>query len=335
MEQTEQPLTIAYIGNFEPEHSTENHVRQAAERVGHTVVPLQENTRETWAELQALERGGSVPDVVLWTRTGWDWPACAGWTWEEATGQQAAAMEHLAALGIPTIGFHLDRWWGLDRTGQIYDEPFFRVDLLCTADGGHVLCWAEADVNHFWLPPGVLLAECEREPRPNFKCEPVIWMGSWQHYHAEWLPYRRQLIRTVKGRHRNRFGLYPRRQGIRGQGLTDLYATAKVVVGDSCLAGGITHYWSDRIPETLGRGGVLVHPAVVGIEGHYTPGEHLLTYELDDWDGLLEQIDWALTNPAEADEMRAAGREHVMAHHTYEVRIEQALAEARHQDLLR
>jgi hypothetical protein len=331
---TTRPLRIAYVGNFQPEHSTENHVRQAAERVGHTVIELQENTAGTW-DLLRTEPEQLGADLLLWTRTGWDWPAMTGWSWEQATQYQADALDALRAAGVPSVGFHLDRWWGLDREAQVYDEPFFGCDLVCTADGGHQAEWEAADVNHHWLPPGVLLAECERQPSANAHAEPIVWVGSWQRYHAEWLPYRRELVQGLRRRYRRQFGIYPRRgQGLRGEKLTDLYAATKVVVGDSCLAGGATHYWSDRIPETLGRGGLLLHPEVEGLDEHYTPGEHLLTYELGDWDGLHRLIDWVLANPEQADVIRREGRHHVMAHHTYEVRVQQLVQLATDQGLL-
>ena len=318
-------LNIAYLGNFEPEHSTENHVRQAAERRGHTVQQLQENNVDSWFRL--TDRSFDA-DMGIWTRTGWDWPHLTGWSWEEATQHQTRALEHLAEVGIPTVGFHLDRWWGLDREGQILNEPFFQCDIVCTADGGRQDDWERVGVNHVWLPPGVSLAECEREPEPRgeYARQSVTWVGSWQHYHPEWLPYRRELIRQLKKRYRRELGLYPRRgQGIRGKDLTDLYNATKVVVGDSCLSGDATHYWSDRIPETLGRGGFLIHPNVVGLETHFTPGVHLATYDLWDWDGLLDTIDRFLLDETTRNEIRHAGREHVMTHHTYERRIDQVV----------
>jgi hypothetical protein len=332
-----EPLRVAYVGNFQPEHSTENHVLQALGNLGHHVLPLQENSAATWDQLRTDQLPEPV-DVLLWTRTGWDWPAMTGWSWEQATQYQADALDAMAKAGVPTIGFHLDRWWGLDRELQVYDEPFFGCDLVATADGGHAEQWEAANVNHVWMPPGVLLAECQRapRPRPDYARTPIVWVGSWQRYHAEWLPYRRELIQRLQRRYRRQLGLFPRRgQGLRGAELTDLYAAAKVVVGDSCLAGDATHYWSDRIPETLGRGGLLIHPEVHGLADHFTPGEHLLTYKLGDWDQLYEHIDWALAHPDEAAAIRTAGQAHVMQHHTYERRMDQLLAEARRQELLR
>lgn len=334
-------LTIAYVGNFEPEHSTENHVRAAAERLGHTVVPLQENTIDAWNHLHLLGAGEHA-DLVLWTRTGWDWQHMCDISHEQATVMQLDALDHLADVGVPTVGFHLDRWWGLDREAQVFDEPFFRSGMVITAEGGREDEWAVADVNHHWLPPGVLLAECERPlgtpeaGRPR-RVEDVIWVGSWNRYHPEWRDYRVELVTRMRRVYRNRFGVYPRgRVAARGAKLTELYGRSKVVVGDSCLAGDPTptRYWSDRIPETLGRGGLLVHPWVEGLEEWFTPGEHLLTYTLHDFDEFEAQVAWALAHPTEATEIREAGRAHVMKHHTYERRVEQVLVLARADGLL-
>ena len=326
-------LRIGYIGNFDPEHSTENHVRQAIERVGHQCLPFQENQTETWTDLGAYDID---LDLVLWTRTGWDWPHLTGWSWEEATGRQRDLLAHLAGKSIPTVGFHLDRWWGLDREGQVDVEPFFRCDLVCTADGGHPDKWEQAGVNHVWLPPGVSLAECERTPRirAEYARTPLVWVGSWQHYHPEWQPYRRELIGQLRSRYRGKVGLYPKRgRGIRGQPLCDLYNSAKIVIGDSCLAGGATRYWSDRIPETVGRGGFLVHPWVDGLDEHFGP-EHLATWPLGDWDALFAVVDHYLSDDGARDTIRRAGREHVMNHHTYERRVEQVIDLCEEQGLL-
>ena len=307
---------------------------QAAERVGHQVVRLQENKTETWTDFGPYDG----LDFVLWTRTGWDWPHLTGWSWEEATARQRVLLNEMRQRGTPTVGFHLDRWWGLDREGQIDVEPFFRCDLVCTADGGHEAEWEAAGVNHVWLPPGVSLAECERTPtvQPDFARTPVVWVGSWQHYHPEWLPYRRELIRRLRQKYRRQIGLYPKRgRGIRGQPLTDLYNSAKIVIGDSCLSGGATAYISDRIPETLGRGGFLIHPWVEGVMDElYTDGEHLATYTVGDWGQLFDKIDHYLEHDQERDEIRHAGRDHVMAHHTYERRVEQVIDICKQRGLL-
>ena len=81
---------------------------------------------------------------------------------------------------------------------------------------------------------------------------------------VKWL--RKNYDRQVK------FWPEPNQHAVRGDDLTDLYASVKVVVGDSCLVpkpdgSPMTHYCSDRIPETLGRGGLLLHPVVEDVTG--------------------------------------------------------------------
>lgn len=321
---------IAYVGNFLPEHSTENHVRKALGNLDHPVIPLQENTAATW---DALTRPDIGVDLVLWTRTGWDWNHDCGWDNDTRLARQHDALAACADQGIPTVGFHLDRWWGLDREGQVYDEPFFGCDLVFTADGGHPDEWESAGVNHRWASPAVLRAETERVGRPSPRRYPqrLAFVGSWQSYHPEW-SYRGELVRHLQRTYGRRFAAYPnqRYRTLRGQPLADLYATVPLLVGDSCLAPLADppgFYWSDRVPETLGRGGVLVHPHVEGIDAAYPPDDSgLLTYRLGDFDDLDRVIDFGLgLSDRDRADLRARGRRWVQERHTYEVRMGEVL----------
>lgn len=312
-------MHIGYIGNFGPAHSTENHVAADAEAVGHSVTRLQENTTETWAtDVEAF-------DLLLWTRTGWDWTAL-GWTVEQAWAAQRDLLARAARAGTPTVGLHLDRWFGLDRQHQVDDEPFFEVDVLYTADGGHDDEWSRRSIDHRWMPPAISAVEARREGRQirSYRAD-VAFVGNWSRYHAEY-PQRRELVSALRNHYRNRFRVWPRaRQAVRGQALADLYRTVKVVVGDSCLAPAtdgspIRRYWSDRIPETLGRGGFLLHPWVDGIDDEFVDGLHLRLYH--DHAELFGLIDEYLADADARATIAAAGRDHVRAHHTYENRIE-------------
>lgn len=306
---------LAYVGNFGAEHSTENHVKRAMTNNGHTVTPFQENEVACWEDL--VDRVTEF-DFVLWTRTGWDPPV--------PVHLQHAILQRSEAAGKAVVGFHLDRWFGLNRENQIKTEPFFRSTIVFTADGGRQKEFAERGVNHVWLPPGVSRDECLREPRRRREfLHDVVFCGSSDWYHSEW-SYRIDLVRWLEKTFRGRLGVYPRdKPALRGQDLVDLYGNAKVMVGDSCLAGGAKYYWSDRIPETLGRGGFLIHPYVVGIEDHFTDEEHLALYQLGDFDMLKELIEKYVADDAERERIAKAGKEHVLANHTYEVRTEQML----------
>lgn len=308
-------MRVGYIGNFEPEHSTENHVLRALHNTGHEVTTFQENQFGRWDDV-ANEVGDF--DFVLWTRTGWDPPVPAD--------KQAFLSERSAGAGVPLVGYHLDRWWGLNREYQLRDDPFFKIDLVVTADGdpSHQEKFAALGINHMWMPPGVSRDECARTPNvvPGLMHD-IVFCGSSQSYHNEW-SYRLQLVQWLESTFGDRLGLYPRdKPALRGQELFDLYNNSKVMVGDSCLNGGIRNYWSDRIPETLGRGGFLIHPWVEGIDDHFTDGKHLVTYPLGDFGRLHELIEYFVASDAMRRDIAAAGRAHVLEHHTYERRMEQ------------
>jgi len=305
---------VAYAGNFTRSWCTEVHVAGSLEQLGHTVVRVQENNLD-WARLPDLVDQAAV-DLVLWTRT---------WAVDGAAALQA--LDELRGRGVPTVSYHLDRWWGLGREPEIHSEPFFRTDLVVTPDD-QAEQWAAAGVHHRWMPPGVYGAECGPvEPNPQRWPWPVVFVGSYPYPHPGWTQYRHNLVMKFRARFGHDFQVLPRRgQPIRGRDLQELYATAQVVVGDSCLVGTPARYWSDRIPETLGRGGLLIHPDVPGLAAWYATGHDLLTYPLGDFDQAVAHAEWALANPAAAQQIRDQGRATVLGRDTYAHRMAAVLA---------
>jgi hypothetical protein len=313
-------LNVALIGNHSVPHSTETHLANAWEANGHDVARIQE-APSAWRHM--AERIPDDVQLVQWVTT-YDYAPPV--TYDD----QRRFLKEIRNRGVPIIGTHLDRWWGLDREHRIRESPFFTVDLLATADGGHNAQWAEVGIEHVWMPPGVSEAECEPGTfREDFSSD-VAFVGSWQgHYHREW-PHRGQLVRWLRETYGTRCRFWPAtgQPAVRGEALRDLYATVKVLVGDSCLAGGQTRYASDRIPETLGRGGFLIHPHVEGVtDGRlYSDGQHLLTWHVGDWSSLRDLIDGSLRYDSTRERVAELGRRHVLAGHTYEVRMRQLVA---------
>ncbi len=305
-------ITVAYRGNFQPDiepaqrWSTESQIALTLERLGHRVIRLQENATE-W---DVVEWAARKADMLLWTTT-----------WNRDPLGALATLDRLRARGIPTVGFHLDLYWGISRQAKVFEEPFFRCDHVFTADGGHENEWIEAGVSHHWMPPAVFEGDCYTgTPHPEvYGCE-VAFVGSYPYPHPEHAQARAQIVRFCQTEWRGRFRLW--RGGIRGSDLADLYATAKVVIGDSCLAGLVPRYWSDRIPETLGRGGFLVHPYVEGIETEYVDGKHLRLFEAGDLHQLREIVRYYLDHDTERRAIADAGQLHVREHHTYTNRLE-------------
>lgn len=307
-------MKILYVGNFSVGHSTESHVAQALEANGVEVDRQQENLVK-WGR---LAKRATTADLVLWTST------------HDYAPRSSYPEQHrfLNACPVPVVGFHLDIWWELAREHRLREAPFFKSTLLVTADGGHDARWAEAGINHRYMPPGVSEFECEPGTRRPELASPVAFVGSWQGgYHPEH-QHREQLVRWLQ---RNRLDCQmwpkPGQHAVRGDNLRDLYASVGILVGDSCFAGRIANYHSDRIPETLGRGGFLLHPAVEGVTDGtlYTDGEHLRTWRAGDWDALNYLIGYYVDRPHEARLIAAKGRQHVLEHHTYTVRMRQLL----------
>jgi hypothetical protein len=305
-------LRVHYVGNHSVAHSTETHVGQALEAVGVNVTRHQENEVD-WA---TLHRKVARADFVLWTSTN-DYAPPATYP---------AQREFLSKCKPPVVGYHLDIWWELKREHRLREAPFFQSTMVVTADGGHDDRWAEVGINHRYMPPGVSEFECGGgTPRPEFTV-PLAFVGSWQGgYHVE-SDHRRQLVKFLQ---RRGCAFWPKKgqPAVRNEALRDLYASTVVNVGDSCFSGRIRSYISDRVPETLGRGGFLLHPHVDGVTDGtlYTDGEHLRTWQAGDWAELDRLVDHYTAHPDEAKTIAEKGRAHVLAEHTYTVRMRQLL----------
>jgi hypothetical protein len=311
-------LTIAYRGNWRVPWTTESHVTAALEGLGHRVVRLQED-KVNWTQCRAAAQRA---DLFLWQKT---------WTIDPRGGHTTLKM--LRERGVPSVSFHLDRYIGLEREARLADDPFWRTDLVFTADGGHDTEFTAYGINHRWLPPAVHEAECRlaRADRRRFP-HPIVFVGSHPYPHPEWRPYRDRLIASCTARYGKNFAVWPGRgNAIRGRDLAALYASAEVVVGDSCLSGGTQKYWSDRIPETLGRGGFLIHPEVAGLENWYEDGRDLRTYPLGDFDSLHRLIDRYRKHPEERAKIATRGRATVLGRDTYRHRMTAVLKAMEHE----
>lgn len=308
-------MIIVYRGNFQPDTpaearwSTESQVAATLEMMGHRVIRAQENDPEWCWDRVVAACQLDVADLFLWTQT-----------WNLDPGGGYRALDELRAAGVPSVSFHLDLWWGLARAVQLLEFPFFRTDYVFTADGGHDADFARNGINHRWSPPAIYEAEIRAgTPSTNYSPWPVVFVGSYPYPHPEHAEARRDVVTFLQSSFARQFRHY--RGGVRGGALADLYASAPVVVGDSCMAGRFSRYWSDRIPETLGRAGFLIHPYIDGIEGHYRDGEHLRLYQPGDLGQLGALVRHYLAHPDEARRIARAGQEHVKAHHTYRHRL--------------
>lgn len=306
---TGKKYRIGFIGNFIPPFSTENDRKWSFEKLGHQVIPFQEN--QTTSQ-QLLEAMPSL-DMLVYSHT--HDPSYIIANLVDVFGEYR--KHH-----IPTVSVHLDRWAWLARVRDVGNEATWFTQYIFMADASPeaVDLYERYELNWRYLRPGVIERDCYIAP-PNKQKYPhdIIFVGS-RGYHPEY-EFRAELVDFLKKTYGNRFGTYGN-DGImvaRGHDLNTLYASSKIAVGDSCF-GGRPNYVSDRYYETRGRGGFLLHPRNDGVDsygvGHYDKGN---------LQSLRYMIDYYLQHDDEREAKRKEGFEHVKAHETYTNRSKEML----------
>jgi len=300
--------TIAYLGNFGPTFSTESHLRRTMADMGHNVLSLQEDA----VNLDEVVATANSADLFMWTRT-------PGFL--KFDGHQM-----LKQIKVPSFSYHLDLYVGIQRHGNLDTDPFWRTDYVFSADGDPAAqeVFKSKGINHRWMMPGVVWDECYMANVPRTK--DIIFVGSWMEYHPDW-PYRKNLVEWLITTYGDRFDFFPKlgQHAIREAALNELYASTKIVIGDSFSPGfNKPNYFSDRLFETIGRGGFLIHPRIDGIP--LENGKHVVLYDFNDFDHLKGIIDYYLNNEAEREIIRWTGHAEVKDTHTYHQRMSSILS---------
>lgn len=289
-------MRIAYVGNFEPEFSTENDVRHAFEYLGHEVDPVQENKTPS----SSLFTAAREADLLLWTST-----------WDDAVPLEVA-QEVFAGCrerGVPTATYHLDVFFGVSREGRNWKRnPMMHTDFVCTAEGGHEELFAEAGIKHHWLRAGVRHTACHPgTPRAEYACDVALTGSDGHHYHPEW-KYRIELVDELEKMCARRGWTFKNPGGReekvpRGEEMNDFYASASVTVGDSlCLDFEKSMYWSDRAYEAPGRGGLLIMPQIDALAQDYD--DQMEMYPWYDW----EKLEWLISTYLTSPQLRAVSK---------------------------
>lgn len=310
-------MNFLYVGNFVPPHSTENDIKATLESMGFGVTPMQENR----ADPDHIRKLALQHDAMIWTTT---------WGYEQPLDYTLETIDMLKASGIPTIAYHLDLFFGVKRKGKpLVQEPMFHMEHMFSPDANHEESFRAlgTGVNHHYLPPGVLEASCYLgRKRAAYNPIKLAFVGSYR-YHPEW-PHRTRLLAEAHNRYGAafvQFGHIPERK-VRGQMLNDLYASVPVVLGDSlCLDREFSTYWSDRVYETLGRGGLLVMPEIHALNAEDQFNGLLPTWPWEDWDRMEQEINYWIENPDEALALRGKLQAIVRAGHTYRHRWNKVL----------
>jgi hypothetical protein len=304
-------MRIAFLGNFAVPYSSETHHARSLETLGHEVIRLQEpSTAVSVITEQALRA-----DAFVWIHThGWDTPGID------------FALRAIKNAGIPTLTYHLDLWWGLQRQKDVRSSPYWDLDHFFTVDK-KMADWLtdNTPVKGHYLPAGVFDEECFISSEPSPFANDVIFVGS-RGYHPEW-PWRPQLIDWLRNTYGSRFthiGGDGDSGTLRGESLNAAYSGSKVAVGDTlCLGFDYPWYASDRLFEAPGRGGFQIFPRIKGIPELFDGTMEFFNF--GDFDGLKDLIDYYLEHEQPREALRTMCHEHVKTHHTYVQRWETIL----------
>lgn len=302
-------MKIAFLGNFGVDFSSETHHAKSLKKLGHTVVELQEGEMSS----ESILDWAKSCQVFVWVHThGWSTPG---------TMTMVDVLKELKKLNIPTVTYHLDLWFGLERQKDLEHDEFYKhIGHFFTVDRKMADWFNEnTEVKGHYLRAGVFQDECYTLPK---SAEPlgndIVFVGS-KGYHPEW-PWRPQLIDWLHETYGDRFTHYGG-DGVgvvRGRPLNQLYANSKVVVGDSLVLGfDYPDYWSDRVYETIGRGGFLLMPYIKGLETEFNLQDELPTFKFGDFDDLKKKIDFYLKSEMLRDAIKRKAFNKVSHEYTY------------------
>lgn len=306
-------MRIAFIGNFEAQFSTENYHKQAFERLGHQVITFQENKTNV-EEILPIAKDC---DMLFWTHTH-------GWNIGSDSETNRLLIE-MKLHNVPTVGYHLDLWLGLDRERDLYRDPYWSIEHFFTVDK-LMADWLNDNTSTkgYFLPAGVSESNCyiAKSNREKYPHE-IIFLGS-KGYHREY-PYRVDLIDCLHNTYGDKFAHYGGggRPQVRGDELNVLISSARIVIGDT-LCKDFTYPWysSDRLFECCGRGAFMIYPNIQGLETFYEDKKEIVFYQNGDlWD-LTTKINEYIENDWVRAQISNNAVNRTKSEHTYTHRLE-------------
>jgi len=311
-------MRIVLVGNLEVPYSSENHHKKSLESLGHEVIALQEGVATGEEILQESRQS----DLLIFIHTH---------GWHTRGTSVPTIFRALRNEGIPTLTYHLDLWLGLKREKDLVNDEFYQTIEHFFATDKLMADWfnEKTQVKGHYIPAGVYHEDAYYAKEYTPHANDVIFVGS-KGYHPEW-QYRPELVNWLKNTYKRRFthvGGDGDTGTIRELELNKVYSNSKVAVGDTlCINFDYPYYFSDRLFESIGRGGFTIFPYIKGVEDNFVVDKEIVTYEFGNFEQLKEKIDYYIKHDDEREKIRKAGLERVIKHHTYKHRWEQILKE--------
>ena len=283
-------MKIFFIGKFTNFYD-EEYIARSFEMLGHEVFRMDQRNHPDHIKHYLDE---FKPDLVLWTKLGVPQPI----------------ITREICRAYKTACWVFDIYWGYKtREHRLTSHPAFTADYVFTTDGGHEQEFKNAGINHHCVRQGIWKDDCVLLPFQPIKHE-VIFVGS----DNPLFPQRKELVNSIGAEWFGRMNT----NEVRGMALNELYASTRIVIGDSYPS---PFYWSNRIVETLGRGGFLIHKETEGLTEDYP---YLVTYK--DEEDLKAKIKYYQEHEEERQSIILKNIAWVRKHYTMEKQCEKLLS---------
>jgi len=222
---------------------------------------------------------------------------------------------------IKTVFWLFDLYCGTDRAIDLFFNPRYQCDFVFSTDGGHQDYFFWSRINHYVLRQGIYEEDAYIGRYRKYLKSDITFVGTSS---SILHPWRAEMIRKLQSTFKNSFKWWGRMGAneIRGADLNDLYASVKIIVGDSSPS---PQYWSVRIYDVLGRGGFLLHPSVDGLEKEFEYYKHFVPFEYRNFVDLKKKINYYLTHNKEREKIKKDGFEYCKKQHSFKSRCTQLL----------
>lgn len=281
-------MKIVFVGKFQRIYD-EEYIARSFEMLGHEVIRISDTA--SWIDQdQTLLR--HKPDIILYCK----------WNWRPELDKTIGLLRK---TGTKLVCWVFDLYFGYSREWLVRNSKMFRGDLVISTDDGHRVQWINYGIKHHCVRQGIYKEHCKLYPIEKIEHD-VIFVGSDNPY----FPERKEQLRQLDEQFKFKWFGKKSTNDLRGLELNEEYARTKIVVGDSFYS---PQYWSNRVVETLGRGGFLIHQEVEGLKEEYPD---LVTYKRGDTKDLIEKIKYYLQHEDERREIIRKNFELVQSRYT-------------------
>jgi len=302
-------MKIAFIGKFKKIYDEEGKAL-SLEKLGHEVIRFDENLFNQGFQAGWNNNTDSLisykPDVLIYTKLRV--PGALQLV------KKAKENNILAVSWFPDM-CNVGRWentafninWD---TKDISQCPLANSDLVLLPDGLNQKDWRSLGINQHCVRQGIYHEACFIGDKIENFDKDIIFIGT---VNNGFYKHRIPLVNFLAEKYKDKFlhigGQNP--YEVRDKQLNDVIKSSKIVVGDSVS---VPYYWSNRIYETVGRGGFFLHPDVKGIDKEYEVGYHFDIYK--NLEELGSKIDSYLKDSKLRNKISKEGMKHTLKNHT-------------------